>query len=140
MVLLLGISGAAVIGPRWPEVADPFRLATGALVMVAGWVLVLAGSRALGSSLTPLPLPREGAVFRDDGVYRLLRHPIYGGVMLVSLGISLLTSPVGLVPTALLVLLFEGKSRREEGWLIDRYEGYAAYRERVRRRFLPGLW
>ena len=27
-----------------------------------------------------------------------------------------------------------------EAWLLDRYEGYAAYRERVRRRFLPGLW
>jgi protein-S-isoprenylcysteine O-methyltransferase Ste14 len=60
-------------------------------------------------------------------------------VLLLALGISLLTSPVGLVPTALLMVLFVGKSRREEAWLLDRYEGYAAYRERVRRRFLPGL-
>ena len=139
-VILLGLAGAAAYGRPWPYAGSPVRLATGALVTLAGLALLLAGSRTLGPSLTPLPRPREGAAFRDDGVYGRVRHPIYGGVLLVALGISLLTSPMGLAPTALLMLLFEGKARREEAWLLDRYEVYAAYRERVRRRFLPGLW
>jgi protein-S-isoprenylcysteine O-methyltransferase Ste14 len=138
-VLLLGLAAAATIGPP-PDAGIVPRLTAGAAVTVAGLALLLAGSRALGASLTPLPRPREGAAFRDDGIYCRARHPIYGGVLLLALGISLLTSPVGLVPTALLMVLFVGKSRREEAWLLDRYEGYAAYRERVRRRFLPGLW
>jgi protein-S-isoprenylcysteine O-methyltransferase Ste14 len=137
---LLGLAVAASVGRPWPDAGTPLRVATGALVLIAGAVLASAGSRTLGSSLTPLPRPREGASFRDDGVYRLVRHPIYGGVLLIAVGVSLLTSPVALAPTALLVVLFEGKTRREEAWLLDRYEEYEEYRERVRRRFLPRPW
>ena len=36
---------------------------------------------------------------------------------------------LGLVPTALLVALFDLKARREEEWLAERYPEYAAYRE-----------
>jgi protein-S-isoprenylcysteine O-methyltransferase Ste14 len=140
VVLLLGLAGAAALARPWPDAGSVPRLTAGVAITLAGLALLLTGSRALGPSLTPLPRPREGAAFRDGGVYGRARHPIYGGVLLLALGMSLFTSPVALLPTALLVVLFEGKSRREEAWLLDRYEGYAAYRERVRRRFLPGLW
>ena len=139
-MLLLGIAAAAIAGRSWPDAGTPLRVVAGALVLIAGAVFAVAGSRTLGPSLTPLPRPREGAAFRDDGIYGLVRHPIYGGVLLIAVGVSLLSSPVAFVPTALLVVLFEGKARREEAWLLDRYEGYGEYRERVRHRFLPMPW
>ena len=140
VVLLLGLVAAAVAGGPWPDAGTPLRVVAGALPVVAGTVLAGAGSRRLGPSLTPLPRPREGAAFRDDGIYGLVRHPIYGGVLLIAVGVSLLATPLALVPTALLVVLFEGKARREEAWLLERYEGYGEYRERVRHRFLPMPW
>lgn len=140
VVLLLGIVAAAIGGRSWPDAAAPLRVVAGALLLLAGAVLVGAGSRTLGPSLTPLPRPREDSAFLDDGVYRLVRHPIYGGVLLIATGVSLLASPLALLPTALLVVLFEGKARREEAWLLERYEGYGEYRERVRHRFLPMPW
>ena len=140
VALLVAVAAAAIVGGPWPDVGTPLRVATGALVLVAGSALAVAGSRTLGSSLTPLPRPREGAAFRDDGVYRRVRHPIYGGVLLVAIGFSSFSSPLALVPTVLLLGLFEGKARREEAWLLDRYEGYAEYVGRVRRRFLPMPW
>ena len=57
----------------------------GLATIVAGLSLSLAGSRALGSALTPFPRPRDDAAFREDGVYALARHPIYGGVLLIAL-------------------------------------------------------
>ena len=98
--LLLSVAASAVFAGPWPDTGSVPRLTTGAAVTVAGLALLFAGSRALGPSLTPLPRPREDAVFRDDGIYGRARHPIYGGVLLLALGISLFTSPVGLVPTA----------------------------------------
>ena len=68
-----------------------------------------------------------------------MRHPVYGGVLLLALGWSLAEAPLALVPTALLALVFDLKSRREEVWLRERYPEYAAYAERTRSRFIPRL-
>jgi protein-S-isoprenylcysteine O-methyltransferase Ste14 len=52
-------------------------------------------------------------------------------------GWALVTSPAALVPAALLAVVLWGKSVREEAWLDERYPGYAGYRRRVPRRFIP---
>ena len=70
----------------------------------------------------------------ETGVYRLVRHPIYGGLVLAAMGWGLLmASPAALVGSAVLLGFFELKSRREEAWLEGRFAGYAAYRARTRR-------
>jgi len=128
-----------VVGFAWPDaVAWAFTLA-GILVGVYGLVLFMQGIGALGSSLTPFPRPSEGATLRERGIYGRVRHPIYGGVLLLALGWSLALSPLALGATALLWILLELKSRHEESMLLARYPEYAAYRERVARRFVPGL-
>ncbi|HEY7400984.1 MAG TPA: hypothetical protein VH989_08815, partial [Actinomycetota bacterium] len=77
----------------------------------------MAAIRALGGSLTALPKPLESSTLRVSGQYRLARHPIYGGLLLDAVAGSLLSSPIPLIPTALLVVLFELKSRHEESML-----------------------
>lgn len=138
--LLLVVVATAVFGADWPRPWKSQLLVVGVVVLVAGAVLALAGARSLGPALTPLPRPREEAPFRDGGVYRFVRHPIYGGLLLIALGLSLSSSPWTLAPTALLALLLAGKSAREESWLTERYPEYPAYRERVPNRFLPFVW
>jgi protein-S-isoprenylcysteine O-methyltransferase Ste14 len=82
----------------------------------------------------------HGAELREAGLYGLARHPIYGGVLLLGLGWWLASSPLALLPMALLAGLFEAKSRREERWLVEHHPAYEDYRRRVRRRFIPYLW
>jgi protein-S-isoprenylcysteine O-methyltransferase Ste14 len=105
-----------------------------------GVVLFVGGMFRLGAQLTPFPKPVEGGTLRDDGVYGLARHPIYGGVVLLASAWTLVSSYLGVVPTILLGLLFEVKSRREELWLLEHLEGYEGYRRRVRHRFVPYVW
>ncbi len=136
-VLFLAIAAAGVGGTRWPPVTSPVITVAGAVLLLAGVVLAGAGIRHLGPSLTPFPAPLEDGELREGGVYALVRHPIYGGGLLTALGWSLLTSPWALVPSALLAAVFEGKRRREETWLVDRYPGYAVYRRAVPRRYVP---
>jgi protein-S-isoprenylcysteine O-methyltransferase Ste14 len=114
--------------------------ALGALSIVAGLGLAVAAGARLGRSLTPLPVPvTEGALVRE-GVYRHARHPIYGGVLLASVGWTVATgSWASLAATAALWMTFEAKSRFEERWLARRYPGYEAY-ARGTRRFLPFLY
>lgn len=138
LIVLLGV--AALVGPVWPDALERPMLGAAFVVGLAGAWLFLGGLLRLGTQLTPFPKPIEGGTLREDGVYGLARHPIYGGGVLLALAWSLATSYLGLGPTALLCLLVEAKSRREELWLVDHHPGYEGYRSRVRRRFIPFLW
>jgi protein-S-isoprenylcysteine O-methyltransferase Ste14 len=140
--LLLGaaIIGCGFVGVYWPGSADSFLGILGLLIAVAGVLLVVLGLLSLGRSFTPLPRPRARTRLRQSGIFRLVRHPMYGGVILIGFGWSLAAAPLGLIPTALLVLLFDLKARREETWLIERFPAYATYREGTPRRFVPWLY
>ena len=116
------------------------RFLVGLVATAAGGWLVFRGFTDLGDSLTPLPRPRTDARLVKAGIYRRLRHPIYAGLISAGIGWSVLTAslPAALVAVVLAIFL-DAKARREEAWLLDRYEGYAAYRQRSHR-FVPGLY
>ena len=114
-------------------------MVAGVVIGIAGLALFIGGVIALGSSLTPFPRPSDGSTLRSGGAYRLVRHPIYGGLLLVAFGWSLGLSPVALLVSAVLAILLELKSRYEETLLVERYPEYRAYRGRVRWRFVPGV-
>ncbi|MGH3105461.1 MAG: methyltransferase family protein [Gaiellaceae bacterium] len=127
---------AGFLPPGWPAAVR----ATGVLVALAGAGFFAWSFRTLGPSMTPLPRPRAEAALVDRGPYRLVRHPIYGAGLIFAAGYALATSPAALVPAALLVFVFALKSRLEEAWLEERYSGYADYRRRTPRRFVPWLF
>jgi protein-S-isoprenylcysteine O-methyltransferase Ste14 len=128
-----------LLGPGWPRSVAHVLFIGGVAVLALGIVQFLAGILALGRSLTPFPKPREEASLNEGGAYGFVRHPMYGGVILAIAGWSLARTPLGLAMTAVAVLFLELKSRREEAWLVARYAGYEAYRQRVRWKFVPGL-
>ena len=140
-VLLVLIALSALVGLSWPDYLHVPALAVGIALMAFGIFLVIAGSLALGPALSPFPAPRERGRLTERSVYGHVRHPIYGGGILLGAGWSLVfASVVGGVLTLLLALCFDLKSRVEERWLEQRYGEYADYRRRTRRRFVPGVY
>ena len=142
MVLIMLIALAPLVPgqPDWPPGAGLAARGLGLLLGLAGGALALAGLLGLGRNLSPLPHPKDDAELVEGGVYGLARHPIYGGLIAGALGWGLLTnSQLALVLALALWLLFEVKSRREEGQLLVRFAGYAAYRQRVHK-FFPWLY
>lgn len=140
LIVLAGVS--ALGGVYWPDSVAGALVVVGLVLILAALVLlVLAGiSLLLARSTTVFPRPREDAELAESGVYRRVRHPVYGGVLLLAVGWSLAESPLGLIPTGLLAVVFDLKARVEEAWLEERLPGYAQYRERTPRRFVPGLY
>jgi protein-S-isoprenylcysteine O-methyltransferase Ste14 len=133
-VLLGLVAAAGLAGPAWDGSARVVTSILGVALGAAGLLLAFRGLADLRDALTPLPHPRDGASLVDTGSYRLVRHPIYGGLVLGAAGYGLLTaSPLALVGAAALLGFFRLKSAREELWLEARYPGYAAYRARTRR-------
>jgi len=143
VVIQFALIGAVVVagiaGPAWGGALRVVSTIVGAGLVIAGLGLAARGSRDLRTAMTPLPYPRAEAELVEDGVYARVRHPIYGGLLLAASGWGLATaSVVALALTVGLWLFFEGKSRREERWLVERFPGYPAYRERTHR-FMPWL-
>jgi protein-S-isoprenylcysteine O-methyltransferase Ste14 len=134
VVVVLGF-----VGPEWPSAVEGLLLVIGIALVAIGALALLGGSAVLGSALTPFPRPIEGGALRDHGVYRLVRHPMYGGAILMAVGWSLATTPLSLVAALALGGFLELKSRHEEGWLLERYPGYDEYRRRTRWKFVPGV-
>jgi protein-S-isoprenylcysteine O-methyltransferase Ste14 len=139
--ILLGLLAlAGSLGPAWAGAAGAVSTLAGAALLGCGFVLALRGLIDLRENLTPFPRPKDGTRVVSRGSYRLVRHPVYGGIILGSLGWGLVTaSPAALVMTAVLAAFFDLKSRREERWLVEHVAGYVAYRE-GRRKFIPWVY
>jgi protein-S-isoprenylcysteine O-methyltransferase Ste14 len=135
------------IGPRtmpglavWPTAVRLPAQILGSALLLAGGVLAGAGALCLGRNLTPLPCPRGDARLVESGAYRLVRHPIYGGIILICFGWGFLVQGWLTLGYALLVFAFlDLKSRREERWLAEKFPGYHEYRKRVRK-LIPYLY
>ena len=135
-VILVAIAAGGLLGPAWDGDLRVVTSACGIILILAGGILAIRGVVDLREALTALPYPREGASLVDTGAYRLVRHPIYGGLILGAAGWGLLTaSPAALLGAGGLFVFFDLKSRREEAWLARAYEGYDDYRSRTRRFF-----
>ena len=83
------------------------------------------------------PVPKQNVELVTHGIYAHIRHPIYTGVLLVTLGVACWHGHgVAFALFAALVVLFWVKSRYEETLLRAQFPDYAAYMQRTGR-FLP---
>jgi len=140
VVLLAAIVTAGMRGWRWPSSTRSLRLLAAGPATLAGAYLLAAGIGGLGKQITPFPKPVQQASLRRDGAYGLVRHPIYGGVLLLAAAWSLVSSPAALAPWAVSALFLDAKRRREESWLSEEHPEYEAYRREVRHSLVPFVW
>ena len=137
-VLLVLVAAAGwSLGPDWSGPAWVAGIIAGIALIASGVVLAVRGVADLGGAMTPLPRPRDSAELVVTGAYALVRHPVYGGLILVAFGWAIARASIAAVLlAAVLATFFRLKSAREERWLETRYPDYAAYRARTRR-FIP---
>jgi protein-S-isoprenylcysteine O-methyltransferase Ste14 len=116
-----------------------FLAAVTVFSLLSGFIILGLSALALGKSLTAHPIPGKSAELVTDGLYRYVKHPIYSGLILVALG---LTVSGGFFPQALifaaLIFLLNYKASFEEALLTKTYAGYADYSKKTGR-FVPRL-
>ena len=107
----------------------------GGILVLAGVALAAWGVLALQSarSFTALPYPRAEGQLVVTGPFRFVRHPIYGGLILLAFGwAASRTSIAALVASIALAIVLDLKRRREEIWLAGRFPGYRDYSSRTK--------
>lgn len=130
---LVGWSLLLFISDMEAVITTPYLL----VIVGAGLSLMIASAIQLGRSYSSLTRPRTSGVFVQRGIYRYVRHPIYAGLMIVSLAF-LLSRPTLAVSAAylLIVLVTNVRAGVEERLLEEAYPGYPEYR-RSTKRYIP---
>lgn len=137
VVLLIWVIGGAVQLPPSANLAGRWF---GAVVVLSGLFFGLWAGRSLGKSLTPYPEPMTGATLVSQGPYRLVRHPIYGGIIIALVGVALFQgSTMTLVGAVEMGALFWLKSSFEERRLLIAHPMYRQYQAAVPKRLIPFL-
>ncbi len=114
----------------------------GLLLFVLGWLVISLAFRENAFALAIVkPQDERGQTVVETGVYSVVRHPLYFGVILVTVGVALwlesyAAAILAIVPIGLLVL----RVLVEEKFLLSRLRGYGDYRKRVEHRLFPLVW
>ncbi|MBB4477731.1 methyltransferase family protein [Rhizobium etli] len=118
-------------------------------VVLIGYLLMTAGhlgltwAQSVNRHFEPtvrIQTDRDHKVI-DSGPYAVIRHPGYAFAIVLAAGMALsLGSLYALIPASLLVVVLFGRTLGEEMELRRGLEGYAEYMERVRWRWVPGVW
>lgn len=144
-VIAFSMGGAlwaqVIPAPRFP-VSQPVCVWTGLLVMLAGLVVRLEAIRQLGRYFSvDVAIQQEHRVIRS-GLYALVRHPSYTGMLLAFLGLGIalgnwLSLALAVLPTTAVILY---RIAVEERALVAQFGGeYERYREQTSR-LIPGIY
>lgn len=139
---------AVLLFYRWPRIAvlnQRILSATAAMglaglaVTVAGVLFAITARVYLGTNWSGRPSIKEGHELIHKGPYRLVRHPIYTGLLLAATGTAVAFGLVRCLLALPVVLLgFWWKIRAEEQMLAETMGAqYADYRRQVRSAVIP---
>ena len=111
----------------------------GLMLCGLGCYCVIAAFQQLEKNASPFPSPVKNGRFIQSGLYKQVRHPIYSGMIFMTLGYGVYCQSYWKLGIGLLLwLLLYFKSRYEEALLARRFVFYNAYRK-GRNRFFPKL-
>jgi protein-S-isoprenylcysteine O-methyltransferase Ste14 len=149
---LLAVAMIAFVLPLvwicWPAPAPgdyplvPAAYVAGVALLVFGLWIFYRSHADLGTNWSITLEVREQHTLVTRGIYRGIRHPMYLGLLVFSLGEALvlpnwIAGPAYLVA---MLLLFAGRLGPEEQLMLDEFgSDYDAYRERSKR-LIPGVW
>jgi protein-S-isoprenylcysteine O-methyltransferase Ste14 len=147
LAVFLPIGLLAAYLPAWSD-RTGFWVIDGDAVRWLGVALYAAGGAlrlwpvfVLGRRFSGLVAIQPGHRLVTDGIYGVIRHPSYLGLLVNALGWALtFRSTVGVLLTALTVVILIGRIRSEEVLLHSEFGAeYDAYRARTWR-LIPGLY
>jgi len=142
--LLIGFVLVPVYRPSEWDIGSPallyLRWGITAVLGLAASILIIKGLLDLGRNLTPLPYPREDGQLVRSGIYGIVRHPLYSGLILAAFSwVVFQVSLSHLVAAIILFIFFDLKAKREEVWLSEKYSEYSDYQQQVKK-LIPWLY
>ena len=143
MSSLLACLGVAGLDVRFHWSSMPFEWTyLGVLLYIAGFIPIgLAVSTNPFVERTVRIQSERGHVAVTTGPYRVVRHPMYAGILLMTGSWPLLLGSIwSFVPWAVLAMTLLVRTVLEDRTLQRELPGYEEYTKRTRYRLIPEIW
>jgi protein-S-isoprenylcysteine O-methyltransferase Ste14 len=83
----------------------------------------------------------RGHVVCDKGLYKIVRHPGYLGMIISLMGLPLITTSTwSIIPTLIAIILLLIRTSFEDKTLTDELDGYIEYTRKTRNKLIPLVW
>ena len=126
---------------RWSRVPRWLELIGAGILLAAFYIFYLTFRENTFLSPAVRIQTDRGQTVVSTGPYRHVRHPLYAGFILFTLGTALmLGSAYGVVGALVLNGLIAWRAAREEQVLQRELANYSEYMTKVKYRFFPYLW
>jgi protein-S-isoprenylcysteine O-methyltransferase Ste14 len=121
-----------------PVLSHYLSLLAGPGLLLIGVIVLAITAMDMGDSITPWPKPNGNGLVQE-GLYGIVRHPMYLGLLATMTGFSIATASMErLLLTLVLYFAIEVKSDYEEEELKKAYpDEYEAYQKKVPNKFVP---
>lgn len=115
---------------------------SGPLLVLIGSIFSFKAVNDLGfKQLSIWPAPVPNCQLSSHGLYSIIRHPIYTGLLISSVGFAISTaSPARLAFTIAMFLFLVKKIDVEEQFLLNTYPEYEEYMQKVPFKFIPHIF
>lgn len=140
-VAVLVVAGLDAGRFGWAPLGYPW-MALGAVLIVLGMIPMTA-AMAVNRNLEPTVRIQSdrGHQVATEGPYRIVRHPMYAGMLVMMPGLPLaLGSTWAFVPTVVEVALLFLRTALEDRMLRRELAGYEEFTKQTRYRLIPGIW
>jgi protein-S-isoprenylcysteine O-methyltransferase Ste14 len=115
---------------------------SGVILTLIGQILFLSArsQNKFFSSVVRIQKDR-GHVVCDTGLYKVVRHPGYLGMIISLMGIPLITTSLwSMIPTFFAIILLLVRTSLEDKTLISELDGYLEYTGKTRKKLVPFIW
>ena len=127
---------------HWSPVFPQSLCEVGILLTMTGQLLFLIAQKQnkFFSSTVRIQTDREHIVC-DTGLYTIVRHPAYLGMIIQSVGFPLLFGSLwSIIPIILSIILILIRTNLEDKTLYYELSGYPEYMTKTRYRIIPYIW
>jgi protein-S-isoprenylcysteine O-methyltransferase Ste14 len=132
---------STTVGTLTPMLLRPTAAAEdlliGEIIQVAGFMLQIGAILSLNRSFGLLPAHRT---IKSDGLYSLVRHPLYMAYAVTLLGYLINNLNLYNATVVVVGMAFQVWRIRCEEDLLFKYPNYAAYANKTRWRLMPSIW
>ncbi len=128
LIILLALI-SSIFEPRiLTRAGNPLLIYIGIVIASAGIGFMISSVRSFKQEITAHPIPKDEYKLMSEGMYKLVRHPIYfSALLLVAGGILIFQSYISLLWVVVLFFWFNSKASFEEGFLKAKFVEYSEY-------------
>lgn len=115
---------------------------SGVLLTIIGQILFLTARSQNNFFSTMVRIQKErGHVVCDTGLYKIIRHPGYLGMIISLSALPLITTSIwSIIPTLIAIILLLIRTSLEDKTLINELDGYVEYTRKTPYKLIPLVW